>query len=152
MATSALDYEGYNDVHHFPFSGQEGHSPAGDWAFIPRSADPPSFAQANPQQFRPRNESKLQLSSQSDPICNSFGCTQYLHPSTTHRDPPVDYFVPDFGVDSDIKASLHHMNTLENAYGLKQKKEKKVSEDLKAFGDKVKELKAEGEGAADAEE
>ena len=36
----------------------------------------------------------------SDPICNSSGCTQYLHPSKdTH---PMDYPVPDFGVDHDI--------------------------------------------------
>ena len=36
----------------------------------------------------------------SDPICNSSGCTQYLHPSKDSH--PVDYPVPDFGVDHDI--------------------------------------------------
>ena len=50
MATSALAYEGYNDVHHFPFSGQEGHSPGRDWAFIPRSYNPPSLAQAGAEE------------------------------------------------------------------------------------------------------
>jgi hypothetical protein len=56
----------------------------------------------------------------------------------------VDYFVPDFGVDSEIKASLHHMNTLESAYGLKQKAEFKVAEDLKVLSDKVEKIKEEG--------
>lgn len=37
----------------------------------------------------------------SDPICNSSGCTQYLHPEYK-ADHPIDYPVPDFGVDHDI--------------------------------------------------
>ena len=47
FSTSGLSYEGYNDVHHFPFSGQEGHAPSADWAFIPRSDKPPSLAELN---------------------------------------------------------------------------------------------------------
>ena len=39
----------------------------------------------------------------SDPICSSAGCTQYEHPhKETHK---MNYFVPNFGKDHDIKAS-----------------------------------------------
>jgi hypothetical protein len=47
----------------------------------------------------------VQLESEvsSDPICSSAGCDQYEHPKIkTH---PMDYFVPDFGVDHDIQAA-----------------------------------------------
>jgi len=40
------------------------------------------------------------MQARSDPICNSSGCTQYLHPEKD--DYPKDYFVPDFGLDHDI--------------------------------------------------
>lgn len=43
----------------------------------------------------------------SDPICNSAGCTQYLHPDKKPGH-PVDYFVPNFGVDRDIADSQAH--------------------------------------------
>lgn len=40
----------------------------------------------------------------SDPINGSAGLTQYLHPKG--KEPyPMDYDVPDFGVDHDIVAS-----------------------------------------------
>ena len=44
------------------------------------------------------NWNLLQLNSEleSDPICSSAGCTQYLHPKGPD-DHPMDYFVPDFG-------------------------------------------------------
>ena len=36
----------------------------------------------------------------SDPICNSSGCTQYLHPkSDDSKDWPKNYAVPNFGAD-----------------------------------------------------
>lgn len=39
----------------------------------------------------------------SDPICASSGCDQYLHPK---KEPyPMDYPVPDFGIDHDIRDS-----------------------------------------------
>lgn len=38
---------------------------------------------------------------QSDPICNSAECSQYLHPKRKD-DHPINYPVPDFGVDKDI--------------------------------------------------
>jgi hypothetical protein len=37
---------------------------------------------------------------ESDPICNSAGCTQYLHPGD--KGFKKDYFVPDLGIDKEI--------------------------------------------------
>ena len=51
----------------------------------------------------------------SDPICNSSGCTQYLHP---HRDDyPINYFVPDFGKDHDLTAQDKHVDAAEARLG-----------------------------------
>jgi len=47
-------------------------------------------------------ESLVQL--QSDPICSSAGCTQYKQPEGPEPH-PMDYFVPNFGMDRDIKWS-----------------------------------------------
>lgn len=44
----------------------------------------------------------------SDPICASSGCTQYKHAHLAPRY-PVDYFVPDFGQDEDIKNSFENL-------------------------------------------
>jgi hypothetical protein len=55
-------------------------------------------------------ESLIQL--QSDPICSSAGCTQYKQPEGP-PDHPMDYFVPDFGVDHDIKASFNGLEVAE---------------------------------------
>ena len=38
---------------------------------------------------------------QDDPICNSSGCTEYLFPKGPDS-PPIDYPVPDFGIDHNI--------------------------------------------------
>ena len=38
---------------------------------------------------------------QSDPICSSAGCDQYLHPGKP-RGYDIDYFVPNFGADTDV--------------------------------------------------
>jgi hypothetical protein len=46
----------------------------------------------------------VMLDMQSDPICSSAGCTQYKQPEGAPGH-PMDYFVPDFGVDHDIKDS-----------------------------------------------
>jgi len=50
--------------------------------------------------------SNVQIDSEvlSDPICSSAGCTQYKLPDDGPRY-PMDYFVPNFGVDHDIKAN-----------------------------------------------
>lgn len=44
------------------------------------------------------------LRMESDPICNSSGCTQYKHPKGKDKY-PTDYPVPNFGVDHDILSS-----------------------------------------------
>lgn len=41
----------------------------------------------------------------SDPICSSAGCTQYKHPEPP-KGHPMNYFVPDFGVDNEIINSM----------------------------------------------
>ena len=39
----------------------------------------------------------------SDPICNSYECTQYLHPKVKDsHEWPISYEVPNFGMDRDI--------------------------------------------------
>ena len=51
---------------------------------------------------------------QSDPICSSAGCTQYNHPK---MDPSKkikrDYFVPNFGRDSDILGTINSAEVAE---------------------------------------
>jgi len=44
---------------------------------------------------------------QSDPICNSSGCSQYLHPAKKDAH-PINYGVPDFGVDRDMMNTRTH--------------------------------------------
>lgn len=55
---------------------------------------------------------------QSDPICNSAGCTQYLHKKT-----PLgyvqDYFVPNFGPDPDMEATASNIALGEAAHAHK---------------------------------
>jgi uncharacterized protein (DUF427 family) len=55
---------------------------------------------------------------ESDPICNSAGCTQYLH---KHKKLPypVDYPVPNFGVDHDIVANDASLKAAEGIVGKK---------------------------------
>ena len=45
----------------------------------------------------------------SDPICNSAGCTQYLHPKADDGW-KKDYFVPNFGRDHDINTSMNSLD------------------------------------------
>jgi len=52
-------------------------------------------------------QTKNEVHVKSDPICNSSGCTQYLHPDKK-LPYPIDYPVPDFGVDQDIADSQQH--------------------------------------------
>lgn len=67
---------------------------------------------AEPKKAASQKEAEnVQLKTTSDPICASSGCTQYLHPEKEGH--PMNYPVPDFGVDIDIKASMGHMNALE---------------------------------------
>jgi hypothetical protein len=53
----------------------------------------------------------VQLDEQSDPICSSAGCTQFKHPELKSH--PMDYPVPNFGVDHDILASHSALNAAE---------------------------------------
>ena len=73
-----------------------------------------------------RYAENVQLSAEieSDPICSSAGCTQYEHPKL--KTYPMDYPVPNFGVDHDI---LGNHASLENAE--KQLKHKWVWEEHK---------------------
>ena len=48
----------------------------------------------------------------SDPICNSAGCTQYLHPKKD--DFKKNYFVPDFGRDNEINQNFNSLKIAEN--------------------------------------
>ena len=59
----------------------------------------------------------------SDPICSSAGCTQYEHPKVEVH--PMDYFVPNFGVDQGI---IDHNSAL--AATEKLLKHKLVIEDM----------------------
>jgi hypothetical protein len=60
------------------------------------------------QVFESKPEDVEHLQLESDPICNSAGCTQYRH-KKKELGYKINYFVPAFGVDSEIlenKASL----------------------------------------------
>ena len=48
------------------------------------------------------------LALQDDPHCSSAGCVQFLFPKSKENTHPMDYFVPNFGMDHDIKASIAH--------------------------------------------
>ena len=63
--------------------------------------------------------SEMGLKLQDDPHCNSSGCTQYLFPKSKENDYPKDYFVPNFGIDHDIKASERDLAVAEKNLGEK---------------------------------
>ena len=47
----------------------------------------------------------------SDPICSSSGCDQYKHPERKDGDWPINYDVPNFGMDRDIHDSFANLDT-----------------------------------------
>jgi len=49
-------------------------------------------------------QAQVDIQMESDPICSSSGCDQYKQPAGTPP-PPMDYFVPNFGMDHDIIAT-----------------------------------------------
>lgn len=53
----------------------------------------------------------------SDPVCSSAGCNQYLHMKKKSHD--VDYFVPDYGYDHDLKHNDASLEWAENKLGRK---------------------------------
>ena len=70
--------------------------------------NPPSFDDV------PKVDAEFKLMQvRSDPICNSFGCTQYLHPTKDSH--PVDYPVPDFGMDHDIISTQNSSSNAEKS-------------------------------------
>merc|ERR1712147_41486 len=74
-----------------------------------KKADAKEEKKADAKEEKKDDAANVQL--KSDPICNSAGCTQYLHPEKdTH---PMNYPVPDFGLGNEIKASMSHMDQLE---------------------------------------
>ena len=60
-------------------------------------------------------QTDVRLDSKSDPICSSAGCTQYKHPTLDKH--PMNYFVPDFGKDHDIKQSENSASAAESKLG-----------------------------------
>lgn len=59
-------------------------------------------------------ENYVQTQVESDPICHSAGCTQYLHPKPPKKDQyPMDYFVPNFGRDPDVLTTFNSLNVAE---------------------------------------
>ena len=62
------------------------------------------------------NSSAIRI--KSDPICNSSGCTEYLHPKVKPGSEwPVNYEVPNFGMDRDIQTSLQNIKVAEGIVG-----------------------------------
>jgi hypothetical protein len=56
----------------------------------------------------------VQLESSSDPICSSAGCFQYNHPKKSESTKiPRDYFVPNFGADSDVLGTANSISIAE---------------------------------------
>jgi len=56
----------------------------------------------------------VQIDSSSDPICSSGGCTQYNHPNKS--DSALikrDYFVPNFGKDTDMSGTMNSLSIAE---------------------------------------
>ena len=54
----------------------------------------------------------------SDPICNSAGCTQYLHPGK-ELGYKINYPVPNFGQDHEIVQNKDSLKTAEQQLGHK---------------------------------
>ena len=71
----------------------------------------------------PGSENAAQLDADihldSDPICNSAGCTQYLHPDSTTASYPMNYGVPNFGQDRQISDSIMNSAVAEKIVGHK---------------------------------
>jgi len=63
------------------------------------------------QQIALQLDSNIKLD--SDPICSSAGCGQYKHPDSKTATWPMDYGVPNFGMDRDIMGSLDNLGVAE---------------------------------------
>jgi len=75
-------------------------------------------------------DAEINMETKSDPICNSAGCTQYKHPDSKEATWPMDYYVPNFGMDRDISGSIEDQKAAEQIIGhkwtWKEKKKPKV--------------------------
>ena len=60
----------------------------------------------------------LQLNAESDPICSSAGCTQYPHPKKP-LGYDINYPVPNFGGDPDIKTTARSIEIGEETHNHK---------------------------------
>ena len=85
-------------------------------------------------------QARILVQTSSDPICNSAGCTQYLHPESkdTLSDDQLNYKVPHFGMDTDIRHSFENLKVAEGivghrwtSMGTKENKDKYVNPALK---------------------
>lgn len=102
----------------------------GTWTLPPRNATK-AYQPANNTQIlnitlaaakktvAPPQKSALAVSAdvhqKDDPICSSAGCTQYKHPVLETY--PMDYPVPNFGVDHEIVHTQDHIAQLEAVHG-----------------------------------
>ena len=59
----------------------------------------------------------VQLDAQSDPICGTGGCNQYSHGHDARRGYDINYPVPNFGMDQDIKDSLANVPVAQRIVG-----------------------------------
>ena len=74
----------------------------------------PEAAEAGSYSYHDRDV-YLQTDVESDPICSSAGCDQYLHPAPP-ADPPRDYPVPNFGKDPDMVGTANSISIGEAMY------------------------------------
>lgn len=76
-----------------------------DYDFAPKLDDNIVTSQKNLSDSETKLNHKYKLSLvqlESDPICSSSGCDQYLHPESKEAKYPMDYGVPSFGMDRDV--------------------------------------------------
>ena len=59
-------------------------------------------------------QNQVDLHTESDPICSSAGCTQYKH-KKKDRGYDINYFVPNFGRDTDMINTDHSLAISEDA-------------------------------------
>ena len=66
---------------------------------------------------RQHNESLAQVNTESDPVCHPAGCTQYLFPKDTAPSHPMNYPVPNFGIDQpDVATTFNSLDVAESMY------------------------------------
>jgi hypothetical protein len=101
------------------------HNPAkdADYNFAPELDNDIKASKSNLSNAERDLGTSMDVQIGSDPICSSAGCTQYEHPKVESH--PMDYFVPNFGVDQDI---ISHDTSL--AIAEKQLGHKLVIEDM----------------------